>query len=113
MNCAEFQKTLPYTIENGGNKEEEEHLRTCPVCSDLVQDLRYIADAAKLLVPMEEPSPNVWSGIEKTLQQEGLIRRDDGPSGPRGRLLSFKATLGLLLVFGTVAFSALQVALGS
>jgi hypothetical protein len=109
MNCAEFQKTLPYTIETGGNKEEEEHLRTCPVCSDLVQDLRYIADAAKMLVPMEDPSPKVWSGIEKTLEQEGLIR----PSGPRGRLLSFKATLGLLLIFGTAAFAALQATLGS
>lgn len=113
MNCAEFQKTLPYTIETGGNPEQEEHLRTCAVCSDLVQDLRYIADAAKMLVPMEDPSPKVWSGIEKTLQQEGLIRRDDGPTGPRGRLLSFKATLGLLGLFGTAALAALQVTLGS
>ena len=109
MNCAEFQKTLPYTIETGGNPEQEEHLRTCAVCSDLVQDLRYIADAAKLLVPMEDPSPKVWSGIEKTLEQEGLIR----PSGPRGRLLSFKATLGLLGLFGTAALAALQATLGS
>jgi hypothetical protein len=109
MNCAEFQKVLPYTIESGGNKDEEEHLRTCPVCSDLVQDLRYIADAAKMLVPMEDPSPKVWSGIEKTLEQEGLIR----PSGPRGRLLSFKASLGLLVIFGTAAFTVLQVALGT
>jgi hypothetical protein len=109
MTCAEFQKVLPYIIETGGNKDEDEHLRTCPVCSDLVQDLRYIADAAKMLVPMEDPSPKVWQGIEKTLEQEGLIR----PSGPRGRLLSFKATFGLLLLFGTAAFTAFQIALGS
>ena len=109
MNCAEFQKILPFIIETGGSKDDEEHLRTCPVCSDLVQDLRYIADAAKMLVPMEDPSPKVWSGIEKTLEQEGLIR----PSGPRGRLLSFKATFGLLLLFSTAAFTVLQVALGS
>ena len=104
MTCAEFQKVLPYIIETGGSQAEEEHLRTCAVCSDLVQDLRYIADAAKLLVPMEEPGPKVWDGIEKTLQQEGLIR----PSGPRGRLLTFKAGLGLLLLFGAIAFAALQ-----
>src|SRR5690349_10377042 len=109
MTCAEFQKVLPYIIETGGNKEEEEHLRTCDVCSDLVQDLRYIADAAKMLVPMEDPGPRVWGGIEKTLQQEGLIR----PSGPRGRLLSFKASLGLLVLSGTAAFAALQYGLGS
>jgi hypothetical protein len=109
MNCAEFQKVLPYIIETGGNKQEEEHLRTCDVCSDLVQDLRYIADAAKMLVPMEDPGPKVWDGIERTLQQEGLIR----PSGPRGRLLSFKASLGLLVLFGTLAFTALQYSMGS
>jgi hypothetical protein len=113
MNCAEFQKNLPYTIETGGNKQEEEHLRTCDICSDLVQDLRYIADAAKMLVPMEDPSPEVWTGIEKTLQQEGLIRPDDGPTGPRGRLLSFKASLGLLVIFGTAAFTAFHALLGS
>jgi len=109
MNCAEFQKVLPYIIETGGNPQEDEHLRTCAVCSDLVQDLRYIADAAKMLVPMEDPSPKVWDGIQKSLEQEGLVR----PNGPRGRLLSFKASLGLLLVFGTVSFGALQFVLGS
>ena len=50
MNCAEFQKVLPYIIETGGNTDEEQHLRECRVCSDLVQDLRYIADQTKLLV---------------------------------------------------------------
>jgi hypothetical protein len=109
MNCAEFQKVLPYIIETGGSKDEDEHLRTCAVCSDLVQDLRYIADAAKMLVPMEDPSPKVWDGIQKSLQQEGLIR----PNGPRGRLLSFKASLGLMIVLGTAAFTALQCGLGS
>jgi ribosomal protein S15P/S13E len=83
MTCEEFQRALPFIIESGGNPEEEEHLRTCKVCSDLVSDLRYIADQAKLLVPMEDPSPKVWKGIEKQLEQEGLVR----PTGPRRRLL--------------------------
>lgn len=108
MKCAEFQNALAFIIETGGNKEEEEHLRSCAVCSDLVQDLRYIADAAKMLVPMEDPSPKVWDGIQKSLERDGLIR----PNGPRGRLLSFKASLGLLLLFSTMAFTALQYGLG-
>ncbi len=83
MTCAEFQKVLPYIIESGGNPAEEAHLKTCPVCSDLVSDLKYIAEQAKLLVPMEEPAPRVWQGIQKALQQEGLVR----PVGARGRLL--------------------------
>jgi hypothetical protein len=74
MTCVEFQKVLPYIIDGGGSEEEQEHLRTCSVCSDLVADLRYIADVAKLLVPMEDPSPRVWEGIEKSLQQEGLAK---------------------------------------
>lgn len=74
MNCAEFQRGLPYIIDGNGSAEEEEHLRTCRVCADLVQDLRYIAEQAKLLVPMEEPSPRVWNGISKTLEREGLVK---------------------------------------
>ena len=83
MTCAEFQKALPYIIETGGNAEQEEHLRTCGKCSDLVADLKYIAECAKLLVPMVDPSPRVWDGISKSLEQEGLVRK----ATPRGRLL--------------------------
>jgi hypothetical protein len=82
MTCADFQKVLPYIIESGGNPEQEAHLKSCPICSDLVADLRYIAEAAKLLVPMEDPSPKVWRGIEKSLEKEGLVR----PSGSGRRL---------------------------
>ncbi len=74
MTCAEFQRVLPYIIDTGGNAEQEEHLRSCPVCSDLVADLKYIADQAKLLVPMEDPSPRVWEGLQKSLEREGLVK---------------------------------------
>ncbi len=62
MTCAEFQKVLAYIIDGGGSAEEQQHLATCHVCSDLVADLRYIAEAAKLLVPMEDPEP---TGVER------------------------------------------------
>jgi hypothetical protein len=74
MTCAEFQKALPYIIDGDGSKEEQEHLATCHVCSDLVADLRYIAECAKLLVPMEDPSPRVWDGIRKSLEHDGLAK---------------------------------------
>lgn len=82
MTCAEFQRVLPYIIDTGGNAEQEEHLRHCPVCADLVADLKYIADQAKLLVPMEDPSPRVWEGLQKSLEREGLVK-----SAPARRLL--------------------------
>ena len=83
MNCAEFQKDLPEIIEGGGTEEQRKHLATCPVCADLVQDLKYIAEQAKLLVPMEDPSPRVWDGIERSLKQEGLWPAHGGPANPR------------------------------
>ena len=74
MNCHQFQEVLPYIIESGGNDEEENHLRTCPACAELVQDLKYIATQAKLLLPMHDPSPRVWTGIEESLYRQGLIQ---------------------------------------
>ncbi len=82
MTCAEFQRVLPYIIDTGGNAEQEQHLRECPVCADLVADLKYIADQAKLLVPMEDPSPRVWEGLQKSLEREGLVK-----SAPARRVL--------------------------
>src|SRR5436853_4280330 len=74
MTCAEFQEVLPYIFESGGDANEMEHLKTCHICSDLVQDLRYIADQAKLLLPLRDPSPKVWDNIQGSLEREGLIR---------------------------------------
>ena len=74
MTCAEFQKELPQMFESGGDLDQAPHLRECKVCSDLVADLKYIAEQAKLLVPMEDPSPRVWDGIQKSLEREGLIK---------------------------------------
>ncbi|MGE5112276.1 MAG: hypothetical protein ACM3JB_15535 [Acidobacteriaceae bacterium] len=102
MTCAEFQRVLPYIIDTGGNAEQEQHLRDCPVCADLVADLRYIADQAKLLVPMEDPSPRVWEGLQKSLEREGLVK-----SAPARRVL-----LGLPLnEWGWVATGAAVVLL--
>ncbi len=74
MNCQQFQEALPYIIENGGKAEEEAHLRTCPACAELVRDLEYIAQQAKLLLPMHDPSPRVWAGIEESLHRHGLFQ---------------------------------------
>src|SRR5579864_145490 len=85
MTCAEFQSVLPYIFDNGGNAEQQEHLRQCAVCSDLVADLKYIAEQAKLLVPMMEPSRKVWDGIKTSLEREGLVK-DSARGGLLGSL---------------------------
>jgi len=106
MTCAEFQKVLPYIIESGGNTEEEAHLASCPVCTDLVADLRYIAEQVKLLLPMRDPSPQVWDNIQGSLEREGLIK----PARARGRLLGFIRRSGWPWV--TAVWAALLVVLG-
>src|ERR1700744_6107066 len=81
MNCQQFQQTLPFIIESGGTGEDESHLQTCPDCASLVQDLRYIAEQAKLLLPMHDPNPRVWNNIEESLQREGLLSEGRRPAG--------------------------------
>src|SRR5438034_6957763 len=75
MNCAEFQRVLPETIEGGGSAEHQAHLISCPQCSGLVSDLNAISKTARLLRASEEPSPRVWNSIEISLKREGLIRQ--------------------------------------
>jgi hypothetical protein len=80
MTCAEFQKLLPNLYEGGSTAQGHDHLETCQKCSDLVADLNYIADQAKLLLPMRDPSPKVWSNIQNSLEREGLVRADSDPN---------------------------------
>jgi hypothetical protein len=89
MNCKEFQEVLPYIIESGGNAEEEGHLRTCPACTELVQDLKYIATQVKLLLPMHDPSPRVWTGIEQSLHHQDQIQ--EGRMSPWGHITNSPA----------------------
>jgi hypothetical protein len=70
MSCAEFQQQLPELFESGGNLAGEQHLQTCDNCSGLVRDLQYIAQQAKLLLPIHDPSPTVWENIQSALKKE-------------------------------------------
>jgi hypothetical protein len=73
MNCVELQESLA-EAEGAGSWEQRTHLKTCPMCSELVTELNQIVAAAGQLQAAHEPSPRVWNSIEVTLRQEGLIR---------------------------------------
>ena len=73
MNCVELQASLA-EIEDGSSAEQRAHLKTCPECSALVEELNLIASSAIELRAADEPSPRVWNSIEIALRQEGLIR---------------------------------------
>src|SRR4051812_29894384 len=109
MDCAEFQKQLPYMFETGGEVKHE-HLAGCEDCSSLVQDLRYIADQAKLLLPMHDPSPRVWNNIQTSLEKDGLIGESRGPVAAQKKndqyvRLGWAAAVAAVLL---IAFTFLQ-----
>lgn len=79
MNCAEFHKELPYLIGESDKLEQSPHLQSCGNCRELVSDLRYIADQAKLLLPMHDPNPRVWNNIQTSLEREGVIAGGRSP----------------------------------
>jgi hypothetical protein len=111
MNCAEFQRVLPETIEGGGTAEHQAHLISCPQCSGLVADLNAISKTARLLRASEEPSPRVWNSIEVSLKREGLIRqplrdRSVANRSAGGWSLAWLVPVaaGLLIGFGVIVY---------
>jgi hypothetical protein len=112
--CAEFHEQLPFLMDSNRDVELEPHLKTCENCRALVTDLRYIADQAKLLLPMHDPSPRVWNSIQSTLEKEGLAKegRLRGPAHIVGfpnrsnniRIMAWAASIAaaIVLVVGLV-----------
>jgi hypothetical protein len=70
VDCAAFQNQLPSLFESGEDLSSHPHLQTCENCSALVRDLEYIAQQAKLLLPIHDPSPAVWENIQSALKKE-------------------------------------------
>ena len=73
MTCVELQRSLEQRAD-AGTSEQQDHLRSCPVCAALVDELSMIAARAVELRESHEPSPRVWNSIEIALRKEGLIR---------------------------------------
>ena len=65
--CAAFQQRLPQLFGAETDFSREQHLQICDKCAELVRDLEYIAQQAKLLMPIHDPSPKVWESIKGAL----------------------------------------------
>ena len=85
MTCAEFQERLPELFETHADASAEEHLKTCENCAALVRDLEYIAQQAKLLLPIHDPSPMVWDNIRTAIRNEPQNSTDQPPARSAGR----------------------------
>ena len=80
MTPADFEKYLPEFFANGdGHVSTDPRLQTFlknnPICAALVRDLEAIADQAKSLFELTDPSDAVWSGIQDKLKKK---TDDDG-----------------------------------
>jgi hypothetical protein len=68
QDCAEFQGRMPELFGAETDFSKEDHLESCENCAELVRDLNYIAQQAKLLMPIHDPAPAVWDKIHAALQ---------------------------------------------
>jgi predicted anti-sigma-YlaC factor YlaD len=86
MNCADFQDRLPELFETKADLSAEEHLKNCENCTALVRDLEYIAQQAKLLLPIHDPSPGVWENIRSAIRSDaGQEETSPSPSPAAGK----------------------------
>ncbi len=76
--CKEFEQALPELFERaqGGKLSADPRfaviLRDCPQAAELVRDLEYIAETARMLLEpeVEGPSSDVWSAIKSKLSTD-------------------------------------------
>jgi hypothetical protein len=86
MKCCDVERVLPELLEGEPDRrlqiagetrptasEIEAHLKGCPACSELVSDLKLIANQARQLAASEEPAPGLWVRIAAELRAEGLV----------------------------------------
>ncbi|HWE87319.1 MAG TPA: hypothetical protein VG267_20400 [Terracidiphilus sp.] len=70
MTCEEFQSHMPELIGSGEDASAHPHMQSCALCSALLSDLETIAEAARQLFPVVDPSDSVWDHIQSAIKQE-------------------------------------------
>jgi hypothetical protein len=70
LSCQEFQSKLADLIGSGEDVSKHPHLQTCETCRALLADLETIAEAAKQLLPIEQPQEDLWDRIELAIKKK-------------------------------------------
>jgi hypothetical protein len=77
ITCKAFLKHLPLRMEGSPQPDADAHLRNCPSCRNVADDLDAIHSVARSWNAEEaEPPARVWTSLRLQLEQEGLIRDD-------------------------------------
>ena len=110
FDCQEFNANLAAYLEGEENSDLRSHAEQCSACGILLDDMEAIRSAAREL-PLESPSPRVWSNIRATLAEEGYIHEQEsfwqrwagritfGPRMAPVAALAFALTLAIILLF--------------
>ena len=70
--CYKFELELQAYMEGENRPFVPAHARECASCRIIVEDLEALRSAARE-IPLEEPSPAVWSNIRARLAEEGAF----------------------------------------
>jgi predicted anti-sigma-YlaC factor YlaD len=75
LSCQEFQAQLADLIGSGEDAASHAHLQSCANCRALLADLETIAEAARKLLPIQQPKEDLWERIEIAIKkEEGFTR---------------------------------------
>lgn len=84
IKCEEFLEHLEPWMEGERSADARAHLRDCPRCLAVVNDLNAIHAEARTWSASETDAPErVWLSLRAQLEQEGLIRDAVSASAPR------------------------------
>ena len=89
MTCEEFQSHLPELIASGVDVSAHPHMQDCELCRSLLADLEAIAEAARQLLPVEDPPDRLWQQIESAIRdgheegEEDSEEREEDPASQK------------------------------
>jgi hypothetical protein len=74
IKCEEFLHRLEPWMEGERHADAQAHLRNCPHCNAIVNDLNAIqAEARSWSASEAEPPEHIWTALRAQLEREGLI----------------------------------------
>jgi hypothetical protein len=84
ITCKDFLDRLESWMEGDVHSDSQAHLRNCPHCRGLVDDLKGIrSEALSWRAQEAEPPARVWTNLRLQLEHEGLIRENRPAESPK------------------------------
>jgi hypothetical protein len=110
INCKDFPDYLEPWMEGDRHPDALAHVRDCPRCRGLTEDLKIIQTSAQEWGRAEsEPPAHLWNSLRVQLLQEGLIRQH---TPRRGWLTAWSPAVPRPVLAGAYLAGVIAVAFG-